>query len=159
MLRLRLAFAALVALVLLVAGPAQAARTLPAASRGDHPLVRRTPASRAKVASHASRPVPLAASAESPATRPTAAEVAASPRLVCLTGVVRSPDGRPCPGVCVFPTNNPHHIAVTNAEGAFQLQVPARTAFSLQAELVGQGSSRVAIAGESAQPIAIVLGR
>jgi len=158
MLRFRSAFVALVALALLLAGSAQAACALPTASRGDHPLARRTPA-KAKVASHASRPVSPAASVESPAITIPAADAATSPRLVCLTGVVLGLDGRPCPGVCVFPTHNPRHIAVTNAEGAFQLQVPARTAFSLQAELVGQGSSRVAIAGESAQPVAIVLGR
>jgi hypothetical protein len=157
MLRTRPAFAALIALLLL-AGSAQAARALPTTSRGDHPLARRNPAARAKAAR---RLVPPAASLNSPAAAvpAAAADALASPRLLCLTGVVRTSDGRPCPGVCVFPANNPRHIAVTNAEGAFQLQVPARTAFSLQAELLGQGSSRVAIAGESAQPVAIVLGR
>ena len=154
--RFRSAFAALAALFLLVAGPTRAARLLPTASRGDHPLTRRSLASRAKVASHITHPVMPAAGVESPAA---VADATASPRLLCLTGVVLGLDGRPCPGVCVFPTNNPRHIAVTNAEGAFQLQVPARTAFSLQAELLGQGSSRIAIAGESAQPVAIVLGR
>jgi len=141
-------------LLLLLAGSAQATRIEPAASRGEHPLTRRT---RAKVVSQPSHPVLLATSVVSPVTLP--AEATASPRLIYLTGVVLGLDGRPCPGVCVFPTTKPRQVAVTNAEGAFQLQVPARTAFSLQAELVGQGSSRVAIAGESAQPVSIILGR
>lgn len=88
---------------------------------------------------------------------PLLAGAAASPRLMGLTGVVLGADGLPGPGDCVFPTATPRQVAVTNAEGAFQLQVPARTAFSLQAE-VGRGSSRVAIAGESAQPVRIILG-
>jgi hypothetical protein len=73
--------------------------------------------------------------------------------------VVLYPDGRPCPGVCVFPSNAPLQIVATNAKGEFELAVPAHKAISLQAELLGKGSGRVAVAGESAQPVRIVLER
>ncbi len=87
--------------------------------------------------------------------RPATAE----PQLVYLTGVVLNPDGRPCPGVCVFPTTNTHQVVVTDAQGNFQLQVPAQTALSLQADCFGLGSSRVAIDSHTPQPVRIVLGR
>ncbi|TDN36501.1 hypothetical protein E4631_19015 [Hymenobacter sp. UV11] len=83
----------------------------------------------------------------------------AEPKLVCLTGVVLNPEGRPCPGVCVFPTTNTHQVVVTDAQGNFQLQVPAQTALSLQADCFGLGSSRVTIDGHTPQPVHIVLGR
>lgn len=146
MVRFRSVFAALAALPLLLAGAAQAARTLPAARHEARPLTGPVGSRPAKAASRASLPT-------------TAPAAGARPHLVCLAGVVLGADGRPGPGACVFPPASPRQIAVTNAQGAFQLQGPAYTAFSLQAELMGLGSSRVAIAGEPAQPVRSMLGR
>ncbi|GAB3638187.1 hypothetical protein GCM10027422_37770 [Hymenobacter arcticus] len=83
---------------------------------------------------------------------------AAAP-LLYLTGTVLDADGQPCPGVCVFPTTSSRQIAITNAEGYFQLQVPPHAALSLQAEYAGLGSSLVALTDYLGQPVRIVLGR
>ncbi|MEJ7664855.1 MAG: carboxypeptidase regulatory-like domain-containing protein [Hymenobacter sp.] len=93
------------------------------------------------------------------APAPPVAAVAAAPQLVSLKGLVFDANGRPRPGVCVFPTTNTHQIAVTDAQGSFQLQVPAQAALSLQAEYVGVGSSRITVNTSTAQPVHIVLGR
>lgn len=170
MLSLRSTTAAAVALFLLTVGLAQAA-TLPTASKASRPLAHRAPLARPAAKAPARLAHPLQAAtlvalvqpgAEQPETllvdRPAAA-VASTPRLVCLAGTVRNAAGQPCPGVCVFSTADCRQIAVTNAEGDFQLRVPANTALSLQADYFGLGSSRVAIEGHSAQPVRIVLGR
>jgi len=76
-----------------------------------------------------------------------------------LVGTIVDPNGRPCAGVCVFPTFNPRLIAVTDATGTFRLQVPATTGpFYLQADYVGLGSRRVAVDSEHPKPVSIVLG-
>lgn len=98
-------------------------------------------------------------------TPPAAAAKAAlpltgtAPQLVCLAGTILTADGRPCPGVCVFPTSNPHLITVTDARGTFQLQVPATPTLRLQAEYVGVGSVRLEVDAQHPQPIHIVMGR
>lgn len=150
--RLYAALVLLAALGCLLACPAQATRY------GGQPLRGAPPTKPTKQRAPATRPALLAAS---PISQPRAAEAPAtdSPALVYLTGVVQYPDGRPCPGVCVFPSNAPLQIVATNAKGEFQLSVPAHKAITLQAELLGKGSGRVAIAGESAQPVRIVLER
>lgn len=152
MLCLRSSLAAAVAALLLWGGPAHATTPPPAAGKPTRHLGRGAARPLAKVAVRAT-PLPLAAR-----PLPTAALPEASPQI-CLAGLVVGADGRPCPGVCVFPTTNVRQIAVTNAQGAFQLQVPAHTALSLQAEYVGLGSTRVAIPSEPGQPVQIVLGR
>jgi hypothetical protein len=171
MLRLRFSLAAPVAALLLLGGPARAATTRPASGATIRPLVRRGPTSR--LGGVRATPSRTAALPLRPATlvvmrRPGAGQSplllvgtapAAMPRPVYLTGTVLDPNGQPCPGVCVFPTTNTHQIAVTNAQGAFQLQVLTHTALSLQAEYVGLGSSRMALADYSGQPVRFVLGR
>ncbi len=170
MLRLRFILVALVAALLLLGGPARAATTQPLSGAATRPLGHRTTTFRPGAARAtpgrkvgALRPATLAVrrpGAGQPPLLLVAAAPAATPqRLVCLTGTVLNPDGQPCPGVCVFPTTNTHQIAVTNAQGDFQLQVLTRTALSLQAEYVGLGSSRLALTDYSGQPVRIVLGR
>ncbi|GAA4496193.1 hypothetical protein GCM10023172_09070 [Hymenobacter ginsengisoli] len=139
----------------MLGAPAQAARTHPAATKAARPQARRA------AMRPAARPLfkrPQAA-VPAPASPAPAAIDLPDTRLFCLAGLVLGADGQPCPGVCVFPTTNVRQIAVTNAQGAFQLQVPAHTALSLQAEYVGFGSTRVALDGHTAQPVHIILGR
>ena len=167
MLNIRSSFAAVVACCLLSGGPACAARTQPVNHKTDPPATARRSATARPGAAHAaalagkrasqrhSAPVAVAAP---PAAAPVAAE-ADAPQLVSLTGLVFNAQGRPCPGVCVFPTTNTRQIAVTDAQGSFQLQVPAETTLSLQADYVGVGSSRVTVNSSAAQPVHIVLGR
>lgn len=169
---LRSFLAASVACSLLLAGPALAARTQPTSSKTGRPATtaRRSatarPAAAAKAAAAvnkgaratgapavATSPQPALAAPAATSTQPTA-----EPALVYLTGVVLNTEGRPCPGVCVFPTTNTHQVVVTDAQGNFMLQVPAQTTFSLQADCFGVGSSRVAIDSHTPQPVRIVLG-
>ena len=159
MLSLRSSFAASVAVLLLLGGPAQAIPTLPVASKISRPPARRgavRPAAKALAHRPASLPQPVAPAIARPAA---VVSVPAEARLMRLTGFVVGADGRPRPGVCVFPTTNVRQVAVTDAHGAFQLQVPAHTSLSLQAEYVGLGSTRVAVDGEPAQPVYITLAR
>ncbi|AMR29217.1 hypothetical protein A0257_20375 [Hymenobacter psoromatis] len=173
MLSLRSFFAATVACSLLFAGPALAARTQPVGSKTNRPTApaRRSatarPGAAAKAAAlagskgaprtgtHAVAIAPPPAAAPTPSAQPVVAE----PQLVCLTGVVLNPSGRPCPGVCVFPAANARQVAVTDAQGNFHLQVPAQMALSLQADYVGLGSSRVTIDSRTPQLVHMVLGR
>jgi hypothetical protein len=89
-------------------------------------------------------------------TAPTT--TAESTQLTMLTGTILGADGQPQPGVCVFPVANRHLIAVTDARGTFQLQVPAAATQHLQAEYVGLGSTRFDIDGQHPTPVRIVLG-
>ncbi|QKG55732.1 hypothetical protein GKZ68_03185 [Hymenobacter sp. BRD128] len=158
MLGLRSSIAASIALLLLLGGPAQAARTLPTAGKNTRPQARRRairPAAKAPAHQPAGRPQ----SAPAPVSPRAGASAPPETRLLYLAGLVLGADGQPCPGVCVFPTTNVRQIAVTDAHGAFLLQVPAHTALSLQAEYVGLGSTRIALDGETAQPVHITLGR
>ncbi|TVT38418.1 carboxypeptidase-like regulatory domain-containing protein [Hymenobacter setariae] len=82
-----------------------------------------------------------------------------STQLTMLTGTILGADGLPQPGVCVFPIANRRLIAVTDARGTFQLQVPTATTQHLQAEYVGLGSTRFDIDGQHPAPVRIVLGR
>ncbi|WP_223648985.1 carboxypeptidase regulatory-like domain-containing protein [Hymenobacter psoromatis] len=174
MLSLRSSFAAFVAGSLLLAGPAQAVRTQPAGQKTDRPatIARRGATARpgaAKAAApagsrvarhsagHAAKHATPAVATVPPAAAP--AVLAEAPKLVNLTGRVLDTKGRPYPGVSVFPTTNTHQVTVTDAQGNFQLQVPAQTAMSLQADYFGVGSSRVAIDGNTTQPLRIVVGR
>ncbi len=144
----------------LLALPSPLVHSVLATGHSNQPLRGGRPAKTAKQRSPAARPAPPPLPVASPSSPPPAVvvpAVAESPALVYLTGLVLTPDGRPCPGVCVFPSNAPRQIVVTNAKGEFQLSVPAHTAISLQAELQGKGSGRVTLAGESAQPVRIVL--
>ena len=135
-------FAFCAACSLLIAGPVGAT--------GTHP----TPTRRAPTAQRSAlvpAPAPVAAVA--------APEAEATPRSISVAGTIMGADGKPCPGACVFPTNNPRLIAVTDATGAFRLQVPATTgSFSLQADYFGVGSRRVVVDGQHPQPVSIVLG-
>jgi hypothetical protein len=92
------------------------------------------------------------------AAQPEAAQPAEGPHLVTLAGTIVGPNGEPRPGVCVFPTTNPRLLAVTDAHGTFQLQVPATAALRLQAEYVGLGSTRFDVDGQHPQALRIVLG-
>ncbi len=150
------------ALFILLALPCPLVRPALATGHSSQPLRGGRPAKTAKQRSPAARPVALPPPVAKPSSPPPAAvtpPAIESPALVYLTGLVLTPEGRPCPGVCVFPSNAPRQIVVTNAKGEFQLPVPAHTAISLQAELLGKGSGRVTLAGESAQPVRIVLDR
>jgi hypothetical protein len=166
MLSLRFFLVATVACSLLVAGPALAARTQPVGLKTSRPTTtaRRSATARPGATARAVAPAGnkggrrTGAPAAAPVPRPVIATPVAEPKLVYLTGVVLNPDGRPCPGVCVFPTTNTHQITVTDAQGNFQLQVPAQKALSLQADFFGLGSSRVTIDGNTPQPVRIVLG-
>jgi hypothetical protein len=82
-----------------------------------------------------------------------------STQSTMLTGTILGADGQPQPGVCVFLVSNRRTIAVTDARGTFQLQVPAATTQHLQAEYVGVGSSRFDIDGQHPAPVRIVLGQ
>lgn len=105
-------------------------------------------------AGQTTRPVQPAAPA------PTAvSDSLAAPQVVQLRGVVLNPDGRPCAGASVYPAGLPRQLVVTDAKGAFVLPVPAGVALSLQVEYFGVGSSRVAVAAPSAEPLHIVLGK
>lgn len=172
MLSLRSFFAATVACSLLLAGPALAVRTQPVSSKTSRPLTtaRRSATARPGAAAkavalagnkgHRRTGAPVAATAPLPTTAaPDAQPIVAELQLVCLTGVVLNPNGRPCPGVCVFPTTNAHQVAVTDEQGNFHLQVPAQMALGLQADYVGLGSSRVTIDSRTPQLVHIVLGR
>lgn len=102
----------------------------------------------------------LAGPACAASSLPAATEpVAAAPQLTLLTGTILGADGQPRPGVCVFPIANRRLIAVTDAHGTFQLQVPIATTQHLQAEYVGLGSTRFDIDGQHPQPAKIVLGQ
>lgn len=105
---------------------------------------------------------PLAAVAHpAPAALAAPAGVAtpSAPQLVTLTGVVLRADGTPCAGAAVFVAGAPRQLVVTDAKGAFALPVPAGAALSLQADLFGEGSSRVAVPAPSAQPVQLILGQ
>jgi hypothetical protein len=52
---------------------------------------------------------------------------------------------------------SPRQLAVSNAAGALQLQVPAHTPQQVQAELVEMSSRRVTLNDEAAQPARMVL--
>lgn len=97
----------------------------------------------------ASRPAPAAASADLPT----------APQTVTLSGVVLRADGTPCAGAAVFVAGAPKQLVVTDAKGAFALPVPAGAALSLQADLFGEGSSRLAVPAPSAEPLRLVLGQ
>ena len=96
--------------------------------------------------------------APAPVAAAPVADPVAAPRTLNLVGTIVDPNGRPCAGVCVFPTFNPRLIAVTDATGTFRLQVPVTGPFYLQADYVGLGSRRVAVDSEHPQPVRIVLG-
>lgn len=120
-------------------------------------LARPTHAEGTPPARRAAAPVPVAATPAT--TAPVVAPPAEAPRTLSLVGTIVDPYGRPCAGVCVFPTSNPRLIAVTDATGTFHLQVPASTSpLYIQADYVGLGSRRIAIDGEHPQPVSIVLG-
>lgn len=170
MLRLCFTWAAPIAALFLVGGPAQAASIRLAGGPTARPLTRHATPSRLGARATPSRPVAARlhfttlVALRQPATGQPPVLLATAPapapqRLLYLTGTVRDPDGQPCPGVCVFPTTTPRQIAVTNAQGDFQLQVPAHTNLNLQAEYVGLGSRRVALTDYLGQPVHIVLGR
>lgn len=132
---------------LLLAGPAHAASTDPTAAQAGHPAPARRPP--------AAHPTATAAATVTEGPQP---EVA--PRTVVLAGTVLGTDGRPYPGVCVFPTTNPRLMAVTDAKGTFRLQVPASVGkVRLQADYFGVASSRVEVDGQYPQAISIVLGK
>ena len=168
MLPIRSSFAAAIACLLLLAGTASAARTQPASYKADPPATARRSTMARPGAAHPAAPAgkkagqrhatPVGASPAAAPVPPVAA-VAAAPQLVSVTGLVFDAQGRPRPGVCVFPTTNTHLIAVTDAQGGFRLEVPAQTALSLQADYVGVGSSRITVNTNTTQPVHIVLGR
>ncbi len=154
--RLRATLFVLFALPCLLVRPALATRY------SSQPLGGGRPAKTTKQRNPTARPAPVSPPVVKPSSPPPAAVVPAaveSPALVHLTGLVLTPEGRPCPGVCVFPSNAPLQIVVTNAKGEFEIPVPAHAAISLQAELMGKGRGRVTLAGVSAQPVRIVLER
>jgi hypothetical protein len=173
---LRSSFAALVAGSLLLAGPALAARTQPASLRTGRPATtaRRSATARLgaaakaaipagkKGARYAGAPAVATLSILDVATAPLTAAalpIVAEPKLVYLAGVVLAPNGQPCPGACVFATTNARQMAVTDAEGNFQLQVPVQSALTVQADFLGQGSSQVALDSHMPLPVRLVLAR
>ncbi|MFD1872119.1 hypothetical protein [Hymenobacter bucti] len=106
--------------------------------------------------------VSLLAGPASAASLPGAAAPAApteGTQLTMLTGTILGADGQPRPGVCVFLIANRRLIAVTDAHGTFQLQVPVAPTQHLQAEYVGLGSTRFDIDGQHPAPARIVLGQ
>lgn len=159
---LRFFLTAFVAAPLLLAGPSLAV----AASGSTGPELpigqsvpathRPAPASHPRVALAAHRVQPAA---PAPVAVAAAAASAAAPKVLSLSGIVVGANGKPCPGACVFPTTNTHLIAVTDAHGAFQLQVPAAASLNIQADYFGLGSSRIAVDGQHPQPVIIAIGR
>jgi hypothetical protein len=139
---------------LLAVRAAHATGTHPAAQAGRPVPTRRAPA--------ALHPAPAAPALLAVATAPVAAapQPEAIPNLINVVGTILGADGQPRPGVSVFPTSNPRLLAVTDAKGAFKLQLPATAGtIHLQADYFGVGSSRVAIDGQHPQPLTIVLGQ
>jgi len=150
------AFNWLLLLALLAGGPAQAAGTRPADRATGQPTTT-LPQQAARQA--ARRAAVVAPPAWQPAAASPAPAQPPGPALVLLAGIVRRPDGQPCPGVCVFPTTNARQLAVTDADGIFYLPVLAHTPLHIQADYFGVGSSQIAISGVAPQPVSIVLGR
>ncbi len=115
----------------------------------------------------ASRPAPgkkIAAAPVAPpvvpvASPPTPADAPATPQLTLVRGVVLTPEGRPRAGASVYPAGAPRQLAITDAQGAFELPVPAGTAVSLRIEYFGEGSSRVEVPNPGTSLIRVTLGQ
>ena len=134
---------------LLAAGTAAATGTRPTAQAGRPVPARRAPAA-VHPASTATAPALLAVAAApvAPAPQPEAA-----PSQIDVVGTILGADGQPRPGASVFPTSNPRLLAVTDAKGAFRLQLPATAGtIHLQADYFGVGSSRINVDGQHPQP-------
>lgn len=139
---------------LLAAGPAAATGTHPTAQAARPAPARRAPA--------ATRPAPTAPALLAAAAAPvaTAPQPEAAPTLINVVGTILGADGQPRPGVSVFPTANPRLLAITDAKGAFRLQLPATAGtIRLQADYFGVGSSRIEVDGQQPQPVHLVLGQ
>jgi hypothetical protein len=89
----------------------------------------------------------------------SSSEPVESTQSTTLTGTILGAAGQPQPGVCVFLVANRRLIAVTDAHGTFELQVPAASTQHLQAEYVGLGSTRFDIDGQNPKHVRVVLGQ
>lgn len=70
-----------------------------------------------------------------------------------------TPEGRPCAGASVYPAGAPRQLVVTDAQGAFELPVPAGAAVSLRVEYFGEGSSRVEVPAPGTSLVRVTLGQ
>jgi len=156
--------AALVALPLLLAGPAQAAarRTKPdnhSAAKRSQTVAKATCCDTPPPTKKPALSKAPAATAVAVATPAALAALPAAPQTVQVKGIVLNPDGRPCAGASVYPAGAPRQLVVTNAQGAFTLPVPAGAAVSLRVEYFGEGTSRVDVPAPGAEPLRITLGQ
>jgi hypothetical protein len=114
----------------------------------------------------ASRPAPGKKHAAGPLAPPTApvapsasAPSPSAPQLTQVRGIVLTPEGRPCAGASVYPAGAPRQLVVTDAQGAFELPVPAGAAVSLRVEYFGEGSSRVEVPAPGTSLVRVTLGQ
>lgn len=101
----------------------------------------------------------LPASARSGAAEPLSFRLSAPARVV---GRVLTAESRPLPGALVWPTHDPGRFAVTDGEGAYELDAASADPFRLRAEADGflPGHGRLsATAGERRQADVLVLER
>lgn len=112
-------------------------------------------------AQHRPAPKPAAVAVASAPAVPEATPVSATPpapRLVQLAGTVLGPDGLPRPGASVFVVGDAKQMAVTDAQGNFELTVPAVPNVQLQADFVGLGTTTVKLDAREPAPVFITLG-
>lgn len=121
---------------------------------GDPPIKANRPAPGKKIA--AGPATPTTAPADLPAA--PASNFAAS-QFTQVRGIVLTPEGRPCAGASVYPAGAPRQLVVTDAQGAFELPVPAGAAVSLRVEYFGEGSSRVEVPAPGTSLVRVTLGQ
>ncbi len=122
----------------------------------DPPNKTNRPAPGKKVAAAPVAPpvVPVAGS-----TAPADGPPSTAPQLTLVRGIVLTPEGRPRAGASVYPAGAPRQLAITDAQGAFELPVPAGAAVSLRVEYFGEGSSRVEVPNPGTSLVRVTLGQ
>jgi hypothetical protein len=82
---------------------------------------------------------------------------AAHGSLVKGTVVLRT--GQPCAGASVCVVGAPRQLVITNAQGGFELPVPAGATVTVSIDYFGEGTSRVKVALPLTKPLQITLGQ
>jgi hypothetical protein len=76
-----------------------------------------------------------------------------------VKGTVLLRTGQPCAGASVYVVGAPRQLVITNAQGAFELPVPAGAAVTVSIDYFGEGTSRVKVSLPLAKPLQITLGQ